>query len=412
MGKFAFFLFLILLFTLAYATPRQVNYQGKLTDSSGVAIDDADRTIGFLLYDVASGGTAVWAETLSVEVSQGLFDVVLGIEHPINMDFSDEYWIQIEVDGNDDGDINDTEDETLSPRVKFSSVPYAIRAIYADSSGGGGGDNWGSQNVISDATLAGNGDETVLSLAQQGAGIGDYLTWNGSSWSPVTATDENYYVTGAAFNTSTGVLTLYRSGLTAVTVDLDDRYVETTSMAAWSDASGYIYPNNATGLHIEDDGDIDLNGRDIERVDELSANSIDPVMKIKGQLFRTWTLDMLGQRVEVVGQDELGESGEICIDLANQPEASDLWLFFNCVESSSIIPFVTPHKPAALYARVDGDILTVGSEDQRCGIPFSYRLIGIRKDFRDMTPEETNRRKKPTDVYIDIDSGAKYRDSQ
>ena len=136
------------------AIPRTIQYQGKLTDIDGIAIHDADLTIGFLLYDDASGGSPVWAETLDVEVSRGLFDVVLGSVHSIAMDFSDEYWIQIKVDGNDDGDIVDVEDEMLSPRVKFSSVPYAIRAFYADSSGSSGdSDNWGSQNVVSDVTL-------------------------------------------------------------------------------------------------------------------------------------------------------------------------------------------------------------------------------------------------------------------
>ena len=34
----------------------------------------------------------------------------------------------------------------------------------------------------------------------------------------------------------------------------------------------------------EDDGDVDMGGADIERVDELSANTIDPVLKINGKL--------------------------------------------------------------------------------------------------------------------------------
>jgi len=384
-----------------------------LTDIDGIAIHDADLTIGFLLYDDASGGSPVWAETLDVEVSRGLFDVVLGSVHSIAMDFSDEYWIQIKVDGNDDGDIVDVEDEMLSPRVKFSSVPYAIRAFYADSSGSSGdSDNWGSQNVVSDVTLTGNGDETPLSVAQQGAGVGEVLTWGGSSWSPAASSTENNYVSSVAFSTSTGVLTLYRYGLSAITTDLDGRFVESAATSAWTSTGSYIYPNIASGFHIESDGDLDLNGRDIERVDELSANSIDPVMKIDGELYRSWMLDMIGQRVEVVGRAELGPSGEFEIDLSSRPKGSDLWLFFNCVETASIIPFVTPQAPAMLYAKIDGCKFIVGSYDQRGGVPFSYRLIGVRKDFRDMTPEQTNRRSKPTDVFIDIEGGARYRDSE
>ena len=56
------------------------------------------------------------------------------------------------------------------------------------------------------------------------------LQTNGSgtvSWIdlPAGTTDTNDYVTGAAFNTSTGILTLTVQNQTAVTVDLDDRYL-------------------------------------------------------------------------------------------------------------------------------------------------------------------------------------------
>ncbi len=45
-----------------------------------------------------------------------------------------------------------------------------------------------------------------------------------NTWASLPA-DNNNYVTSASFDTSTGVLTLSRQGLTAVTVDLDNRYL-------------------------------------------------------------------------------------------------------------------------------------------------------------------------------------------
>ena len=45
------------------------------------------------------------------------------------------------------------------------------------------------------------------------------------SWATPTDTNTNNYVTSASFNTGNGVLTLNRSGLSAVTVDLDGRYL-------------------------------------------------------------------------------------------------------------------------------------------------------------------------------------------
>ena len=47
------------------------------------------------------------------------------------------------------------------------------------------GDNWGTQNVISDSTISGNGLNTSpLKIAQQGATVGKVLKWNGLTWSP------------------------------------------------------------------------------------------------------------------------------------------------------------------------------------------------------------------------------------
>ncbi|MCD6418851.1 hypothetical protein J7M00_08735, partial [bacterium] len=72
------FLFVIALFVFALAVPQQINYQGKVTNSSGVGLNGS-YTMVFRLYTVPIGGTALWSETNpSVSVEKGLFDVVLG----------------------------------------------------------------------------------------------------------------------------------------------------------------------------------------------------------------------------------------------------------------------------------------------------------------------------------------------
>jgi hypothetical protein len=56
----------------------------------------------------------------------------------------------------------------------------------------------------------------------------------------VTNTDTNYYLSSASFNTGDGILTLNRSGLTAVTVDLDGRYCQdTTANYGFYEIRGY-----------------------------------------------------------------------------------------------------------------------------------------------------------------------------
>ena len=41
----------------------QINYQGKLANSSNIAVADGQYPIIFSLYSAATGGSAVWTET-------------------------------------------------------------------------------------------------------------------------------------------------------------------------------------------------------------------------------------------------------------------------------------------------------------------------------------------------------------
>jgi len=108
----------------AAAIPQEINYQGKLTDPDGVAIDGT-RQVAFAIYNVSAGGSALWSETHpAVNIDHGLFDVILGsiTSFPASLDFSEPYWLEITVAG-----------ETLTPRQPFTSAPYAFRALTADS---------------------------------------------------------------------------------------------------------------------------------------------------------------------------------------------------------------------------------------------------------------------------------------
>lgn len=55
-----------------------------------------------------------------------------------------------------------------------------------------GGDNWGAQTAQTDATIDGDGTSSdPLKIAQQGAGLGQVLTWNGTTWMPATLLDND-----------------------------------------------------------------------------------------------------------------------------------------------------------------------------------------------------------------------------
>ena len=118
----------LLVTAAALALPLEMNYQGKITDPGGVAVD-GPVDITFRIYDVSTGGTALWSESHSgVDLNNGLFDVILGGSSPLDLAFDTQYWIEIEVEG-----------EPLTPREPLTGVPYAFRAGLADSVVGGGG---------------------------------------------------------------------------------------------------------------------------------------------------------------------------------------------------------------------------------------------------------------------------------
>jgi len=102
--------------------PKLINYQGMLTDDAGEPLDGVFDIL-FRIYNAESGGDKRWEENHpAVSVDQGLFNVILGSESGgMNLDFSEEYWLEVVVAGED------------MPRIRFTSVGYAYRAGVADS---------------------------------------------------------------------------------------------------------------------------------------------------------------------------------------------------------------------------------------------------------------------------------------
>ena len=125
--KKAIFLLGVLMFILslhAHAIPQQINFQGRLVSSDATPIT-TNVSVTFDLYDAVTSGNKISTETISVTPnSNGAFSVLLGF-NPSTFDESDR-WIEVQV-----------QSETLSPRSRIVSVPYAYRAITAESLAGG-----------------------------------------------------------------------------------------------------------------------------------------------------------------------------------------------------------------------------------------------------------------------------------
>ncbi|MGB9598864.1 MAG: hypothetical protein ACPLZH_03420, partial [Minisyncoccales bacterium] len=62
---------------------QQINYQGKLTASTSLAVSDGGKCLRFKIYDALTGGNELWSETWDSSTSyatttSGLFSVMLG----------------------------------------------------------------------------------------------------------------------------------------------------------------------------------------------------------------------------------------------------------------------------------------------------------------------------------------------
>jgi len=101
---------------LSANVPNLIDYQGRLTDASENPLDGS-YSIVFSIYDVDTGGTALWSETQTIDVNEGLFQVILGSNTSLSEDLFDgsELWIGINVES----------DGEMSPRTKIVSVPYS-----------------------------------------------------------------------------------------------------------------------------------------------------------------------------------------------------------------------------------------------------------------------------------------------
>ena len=108
----------------AYAAPNyQINYQGKLADSSGTAVADGSYSIVFNLYTASSGGTAIWTESHTgankVSVTSGLFSTMLGsITSLSSVDFNQTLYLGVTVES----------DSEMTPRKILGAVPAAFQA--------------------------------------------------------------------------------------------------------------------------------------------------------------------------------------------------------------------------------------------------------------------------------------------
>jgi len=166
--------------------PQLINYQGYLANGDGNPVTGT-RSIEFRIYNTASGGTAIWSETQSVTVLDGVFSVLLGSVNPLSYTLfnGSDRFLALKVGS----------DSEMTPRTRLVSVGYAFRANQADSLGDNAADdfieagsipdiissidgvsnNGGNVDLVegSNITITPNDAANTITIAAAGGGGGD-----------------------------------------------------------------------------------------------------------------------------------------------------------------------------------------------------------------------------------------------
>ena len=102
--------------------PETMNYQGIVTDISGIVVPDGLYDLTFRIYSAETGGQPLWTEAhTGAAVSKGIFNIILGSLVPLaesQTPFDKQYWLGIEVNGGGEA----------VPRIPLTSATYSFNA--------------------------------------------------------------------------------------------------------------------------------------------------------------------------------------------------------------------------------------------------------------------------------------------
>jgi hypothetical protein len=226
--KFSSVIVILLTFTVLPAlalaeTPQLINFQGKAFDSNGDPLDGTF-SIEFTIYDATTEGNTVWFETQpSVEITDGIFHVLLGSETPIEHFVFGQpaRYLGVKIGS----------DPEMTPRTKVATVPFSYRVATVDGAEGGyidGSLTVGDNNTVSaDNSIAmGQNNNSASENSTISGGEANSIS-SGSHNSSITAGAENQIVNtsshsaiaGGQLNTIDGLRNFIGSGYNNTIID-------------------------------------------------------------------------------------------------------------------------------------------------------------------------------------------------
>jgi len=244
---------------------KQINYQGKLTDTNGLAVADGSKCMQFRLMTGLTGGSEIWIEqwttsTLYATTTNGLFSVMLGTNASLaSIDFNQALYLEVSFDPGCDG----VYEELFSPRKTLGAVPAAFEA----SKLGGKAETafaslvenenitgeWSFDNIVSIATSS-----PTTSLTVQQNGSGKIVDFKDGANSVFTILDGG----NVGFGTTTPYATIDDAGslrLTGMFYD-GEGSPGASGQVLWSTATSTRWVSTSSLGIIGDGGITNLNG--------------------------------------------------------------------------------------------------------------------------------------------------------
>ena len=118
MKRYPLFLVLVGLLAAQSVLAQTFAVKGVLRDPLGRTVEDGTYRLTFKLYDVDTGGTAIWSEEhAGAAVQHGVFSVELGKTTSLSgVSFLNTYYLGIAVEN----------EEEMTPRIKLATIPYSL----------------------------------------------------------------------------------------------------------------------------------------------------------------------------------------------------------------------------------------------------------------------------------------------
>lgn len=103
----------------------KISIQGTFKDANNAAVDDGAYETIFRLYTSSTGGTAIWEESATVQLTGGVYTHRLGTTTPLSStDFDTTLFVGVNINGIE-----------ISPRTELTYAPYTLHSPYATRAG-------------------------------------------------------------------------------------------------------------------------------------------------------------------------------------------------------------------------------------------------------------------------------------